>query len=82
MTRSGADAWRSRARATTGRLTFGDVVALYRQQFQADGNLRLGTKGYKEETLLALRKTWAGLMKADVAKITEKQCKSGGVTSR
>ena len=56
-------------KATTGRLTFGDAVALYRQQFQADGNLKPGTKGYKEETLLALKKTWPELTTADVGKI-------------
>lgn len=61
-------------KATTGRLTFGDAVALYRERFQADQNLKRGTKGYKEETLLALQRTWPGLWEADLAKITEKQC--------
>jgi hypothetical protein len=62
------------SKPTTGRLTFGDAVILYRQQFQADQHLKPGTKGYKEETLLALQKTWPGPMEADLGKITEKQC--------
>ncbi len=64
----------SASKPTTGRLTFGDVVALYRAQFQADSNLKPGTKGYKEEMLIALQKTRPGLMVADVGKVTEKQC--------
>ena len=59
---------------TAGRLSFGDAVVLYRARFEADTNLKPGIKGYKEETLLALRRTWPGLMEADIAKITEKQC--------
>lgn len=59
---------------TTGRLTFGDAAALFRQRFEEDSSLKPLTKTYKAATLLALERTWPGLMEADVRKITEKDC--------
>jgi integrase len=57
-----------------GRMTFGDALAVYRKRLQGDMSLKPGTKDYREERIAALLKSWSGLEKTDVRKISKNDC--------
>jgi integrase len=58
----------------TGKMTFGDCLALYQQRRQADPNFKPRTKEYYEYRAKALLKSWPGLKEQDVRKITKSDC--------
>jgi len=57
-------------RLSSGTLTFADVVALYRQNFQRDAELADGTKNFREAGIKRLLKSWPGVGELSVRKIT------------
>ncbi len=64
------------ARTATGKMTFGDALAVYRKRLhggQTDAR-KSGSKEYREERISALLKSWPTLEKTDVRKITKADC--------
>jgi integrase len=57
-----------------GRMTVGDAVAVYRQRLQGSPQLKAKTKSYHEQRLSTILKSWPGLEKLDMAKITKTDC--------
>ena len=55
---------------TSGKMTFSDVLALYRQRLQTDVNLKPRSKEYREERISALLKSWPDLKDKDVRQVT------------
>jgi integrase len=51
------------------------IVEMYRKEFQNDHQNKDTTKLYKEETLIALRKTWPDLFDTDIASHSQKDCR-------
>ena len=60
----------SGVRLAAGTLTFGEVVELYRQNFNRDAEIKEGTKNFREAGVKRLLKTWPGLDELGVRKIT------------
>jgi integrase len=69
---------RQRAEVTrssmTGKMTFGDALALYRQRLEADASIKPRTKAYRLERIKAILKSWPGLETMDVRRITKPDC--------
>ena len=57
-----------------GAMAFGDALAIYRQRLAGDGSLKPRSKVYREERMAALLKSWPGLEKTDVRKISKSDC--------
>jgi integrase len=57
-----------------GRMTFGDALVIYRQRLNGDASLKPRSKVYREERIAALIKTWTGIEKTDVRKISKQDC--------
>lgn len=57
-----------------GKMTFADALAIYRQRLQGDASLKPRTKAHREERISVILKTWSGLDKMDVRKITKQDC--------
>jgi integrase len=57
-----------------GKMTFGAALAIYRQRLNGDGSLKPRSKVYREERIAALLKTWPGIDKTDVRKISKHDC--------
>ena len=57
-----------------GKMTFGDAVVIYRQRLEQSQHLKDGAKLYRENTIVALLKSWPELKVLDVRKITEHDC--------
>jgi len=55
---------------TKGNLTFESALELYRQNFQRDAEIAERTKHFREEGIQRLLKTWPGLDKLNIRKIT------------
>lgn len=53
-----------------GKLSFSDVVAIYRQNFQRDAELADNTKNFREAGVKLVLKTWPGIGTVNVRKIT------------
>lgn len=65
---------------TEGKMTFADAVEIFRKRFEADMSLKPRTKEHREERISALLKTWTGLAKADVRKISKQDCLAWAVS--
>jgi integrase len=57
-----------------GKMTFADALAIYRARLHGDASLEPRTKAHREERIAAILKTWTGLEKIDVRKITKQDC--------
>lgn len=57
-----------------GKLTFGDALAIYRQRLTGNASLKPRSKVYRDERIAALLKSWPGLEKSDVRKISKHDC--------
>jgi integrase len=57
-----------------GKMTFGDALAIYRTRLHGDASLKRRTKTHREERITAILKTWSGLEKMDVRRITKHDC--------
>jgi integrase len=60
----------------TGKMTFGDALALYHQRLQADPTTKPRSKAYRLERIRAVLKSWAGLELLDVRRITKADCQA------
>lgn len=59
---------------TEGVMEFADALAIYKQRLAGDGSLKPRSKTYREERISALLKSWRGLEKTDVRKISKAEC--------
>ena len=59
---------------TSGKLTFSDAVALYRERLKADANLKPRSKEYREERVAAILKSWPEIKDKDVRQISKHDC--------
>jgi len=57
-----------------GKMTFADALAIYRQRLHGDPSLKPRTKAHREERISVILKTWPGIEKMDVRKITKQDC--------
>jgi hypothetical protein len=57
-----------------GVMEFRDALALYRQRLAGDASLKPRSKVYREERIAALLKSWRGLERTDVRKISKSEC--------
>ena len=64
----------SHSDAVRGKLSFGDALAIYRQRIEGGVTLKPRTKDYYGERCDALLKSWQGLQKTDMARITKSDC--------
>lgn len=64
----------SMATVATGKMAFDAALATYRKRLSGDASLKPRSKEYREERIAALLKSWAGLEKLDVKKITKADC--------
>jgi len=60
---------------TSGRMSFGDALSLYRERLKADPNLKPRSKEYREERISAILKSWPDLKDKDVRQISKHDCR-------
>jgi hypothetical protein len=51
------------------------IIEMFKKEIEDDHNNKPRTKLYKQETLIALKKSWPELFSTDIAKITQKDCR-------
>jgi len=59
-----------------GKMTFEDALVIFRQRLHGNAALKPRTKAHREERISTLLKTWSGLLKLDVRKISKQDCLS------
>jgi len=59
-----------------GRMNFEDALVIYRQRLNGDASLKPRSKVYREERIAAMLKSWSGIEKTDVRKISKQDCLS------
>ena len=64
----------SREALTNGVMTFGQALEIFKQRFESDPTLKPNSKLYRRERIAALLKSWKGLLKLDVRRITKQMC--------
>ncbi len=64
----------SSVNATRGKLTFGEAVRICQKRIAGDVSLKQRSKNYYGERVTALLKSWRGLEKLDIRKITKTDC--------
>jgi hypothetical protein len=64
------------AKADSGKMTFGEALALYKAEMEADAGIKPRTRQYYNERLTALLKTWPELERLDTRKIIADQCRA------
>ncbi|MDB6112656.1 MAG: hypothetical protein JWR69_4406 [Pedosphaera sp.] len=57
-----------------GRMCFGDALAVYKQRIENSRDLKPRTKTYHQERIASILKSWPGLEKQDLARITKAEC--------
>ncbi|MGH7939720.1 MAG: hypothetical protein ACREFR_01440 [Limisphaerales bacterium] len=50
------------------------IIEIFRKEIEDDQNNKPRTKLYKQEVLIALKKTWPELYSSDIARVTQKDC--------
>jgi len=51
------------------------IIEMFKKEIEDDHTNKPRTKLYKQETLIALKKSWPELFSADIGKITQKDCR-------
>ncbi|HOC01255.1 MAG TPA: site-specific integrase [Verrucomicrobiota bacterium] len=64
----------ARAEATKGRMTFGEALAIYRDQVEGNPAIKPTSKLYRRKCIAALLKSWPELEETDVKRISERDC--------
>jgi integrase len=59
---------------SSGKLTFGDIVASYRQRIESDPQLKPASRRYRLMTVDFIVKTWSGVLDKNIRKITDREC--------
>jgi hypothetical protein len=62
------------AAVASGKMTFGDALAVFQSRMQASPALKPRTKEYCDYRISALLKSWPGLSEKDVSRITGTEC--------
>jgi integrase len=57
-----------------GQMTFGEALEIYRTRLNAEPDLKTNTKGYYEQHILSLLRTWSGLKETNVRDISKQNC--------
>ncbi|HWD19346.1 MAG TPA: site-specific integrase [Verrucomicrobiae bacterium] len=57
-----------------GRMTVGHAVTIYKQRLHGMPQLKAKTKFYHEQRIAAILKSWPGLEKQDLSKVTKNDC--------
>jgi integrase len=57
-----------------GKMTFGEVLAIYQKQVESNVGLKPSAKLYRQKCIEALMRSWPGLAEKDVRKISERDC--------
>ena len=57
-----------------GRMAVGDAVTAYKQRLQGSPQLKAKTKFYHEQRLAAILKSWPGLERMDLSRVTKTDC--------
>ncbi len=63
-----------RARVLDGKVTFGDLLAEYRERLAADHTIKPRTRQYRAERIAAMLKSWPELLGTDTRRITREDC--------
>ena len=50
------------------------IIEMFKKEIEDDHNNKPRTKLYKQEVLIALKKTWPDLYSSDIAKVSQKEC--------
>jgi integrase len=64
----------SQSAVASGKMTFGDALAVYRKRLDGDVSLKPRSKEYREERIAALLKSWPTLEKTCVSKVSKGDC--------
>jgi integrase len=64
----------TQASAARGKMNFGDALTIYKQRLQDAQHLKPNAKRYRENTIVALLKSWTNLENLDIRKISESDC--------
>ena len=65
----------NRTQIAKGKMTFGDALKIYRERIKGDAGLKPRTKNYYEERINSLLKSWTGLERMDVRKLSKTDCR-------
>jgi integrase len=60
----------------TGKMTFGDALAIYEKELSQNTRLKPAAKVYRRKTIAALLKTWPGLKEKEIKGISQAECLS------
>jgi integrase len=63
-----------RTEMAKGRMTFGEVLAIYQKQVESNVGLKPSAKLYRQKCIEALMRSWPGLAEKDVRKVSERDC--------
>ncbi|MGD0022933.1 MAG: site-specific integrase [Smithellaceae bacterium] len=63
-----------REAVTSGNMSFGDALAIFRGRLLNDSSLKPRSKEFRQERIAALRNSWPGLEQTEVRKITKQDC--------
>jgi len=63
-----------------GNMTFGDALAVFSNHLANDNSLKPRSKEYRQERVAALLKSWPGLEKTEVRKISKHDCLTWAAT--
>src|SRR5208282_4925202 len=74
LEKSEREAVESRGSANTGRMTFGDCVAIFKTQTETSSLLKPSAKHYRNEILDSIIKSWPGIAKRDVRRFSSSEC--------
>ena len=58
----------------SGNMTFGDALAVFYSRLANDNSLKPRSKEYRQERVAALLKSWPGLGKTEIRKISKHDC--------
>jgi integrase len=64
----------NRAALGSGKMTFHEAVAIFRERLKADVHLQPRSKEYREQRIHALLRSWPGLTERDVSQISRQEC--------
>jgi integrase len=62
------------AAASSGKMTFGDALGVFRERLNANVNLKPRSKDYREERITLILKTWPEIATKDVKQISRNEC--------
>ena len=64
----------------SGNMTFGEALAVFSNRLANDNSLKPRSKEYRQERIAALLKSWTGLEKTEIRKISKHDCLTWAAT--